>query len=243
MKPKSPPPTRGKIISAIQRSLEHKTQNGLGPHLPRMAAIESAEDQIRRSDSGMIVSSFLAKAGISPDELAEKRMKSVTKLNRLFEKEKKAVIKHANSLSDSLLLDIARWKRPFQTLYDDPIPTSIVYLDTAVFIVDSGFDLGVAGNASPVNNTAKVSGSWDRGVNRDSANFIFTWRNPSDKTAVVNASTLLAYNGVLIARANGGGFTWAQINVGSRLHVLEWWNMQLIICRRNSYQCSRCPFT
>jgi hypothetical protein len=182
----------------------------------------------QRNRSERLLSSTLTGTGHDIMELEKICEQTQVEMGQFLEKQKSAVIKRSSSVKDTLRYRTDARRKVIEGLALAPIFNSVV-LDTPLFILPSqGINLAPP-HIQPWNNVAKISGQWETPYpdNRsDNVSFVFVWKNPSAKYAVVNVLSSLILNGFCYAWADAGVFVsnLASLIISGRLGILEWWN-------------------
>jgi hypothetical protein len=137
--------------------------------------------------------------------------------------------------SEDMATDIEDWRQTIEHLKTrDPAAASgqSIWLETASDIaVTPGIQLADM-QLAPQNNWAKFNWSCERNDflrREESVGFGFLWQNASDRTVVVNVTSVLGLDGICQAFADGGFFDVLDLRfcnafVTASLNIQELWN-------------------
>jgi hypothetical protein len=164
------------------------------------------------------------------DDLDEVRARSQAEMRAGLKQHKAAAVRRSAANGALLRSQLETWRRTRELLaVQNAAPNlnfNFVILDTPALILPSQDVNLVQVSPAPWNNVARLTAGWSSPYSddgNDTLSYVFAWRNPSDRSAVINVASYLMLNGYCDAGA-GPGFTHSDLLVTTRLNVFEWWN-------------------
>jgi len=212
-----------KIDRAAVKALIAKIQDRKQPDLALLEMTRQSNQAKLRRKLGKQLRSAFERAAFDAKKIDKVLARNRAELGAVLKKSDAAAAKRIAPIVRQQRLGIANTRKALAHIGYQPHLTTTIPISTPFLIYATPVGMLNDAHTEPFNNFAKFFYTSDRDTANDSvvAKFFFAWQNNSDFLAVINCSTDLIANGLLINTAEPGWFfpgsasleTWAKLTV------------------------------
>jgi hypothetical protein len=212
-----------KVDRAELKALVAKIQDRKQPDLALLRMVRQSKQAKLRRKLGKQLRSAFAGAAFDAGKIDKVLARNQAELGAVLKKADAAAAKRRAPIVRQQRQGIANTRKALELINYQPHLTTTIPISTPFLIYATPVGMLSDTHTEPFNNWAKFFYSSDRNTAYDSvvAKFFFSWQNNSDFLAVINCSTDLIANGLIIDTAEPGWFfpgsawieTWAKLTV------------------------------